>query len=75
MEPRAINQGFASRGEGLARIAGPKWGKFRARRLPRVPDLQSLGRSSCRMGSVARRLLPKRLGKPPNADEIEMPEA
>lgn len=75
MEPRAINQGFASRGDGLARIAGPKWGKLGARRLPRVPDLQSLSRSSCGMGSVARRLLPERLGKPLRADEIEMPEA
>ena len=59
LEPRAINQGFASRGDGLARIAGPKWGKLGARRLPRVPDLQSLSRRSCGMRSEARRLFPE----------------
>lgn len=51
MEPKAINHDLASRRDGLARIVGPKWGKLGAQRAPRVPDLQSLGRSSCRSGA------------------------
>lgn len=32
LEPRAINHGFTSGGDGLTRIVGPKWGKLGARR-------------------------------------------
>lgn len=51
LEPKAINHDLASRRDGLAKIVGPKWGKLGAQRAPRVPDLQSLGRSSCRSGA------------------------
>ena len=42
---------FASRGDRLARIVGPKWGKLGARRMPHIPDLQGLGSSSCWRGA------------------------
>lgn len=62
LEPRAVNHGFASRGDGLARIVGPKWGKLGARRR----------RASLTGGALAVAAAGGELqGKPPGEDEIK----